>query len=461
MSYFFLPIGLVLPTACGWLLLRLVEGKTPVLDRYERWVAGFVLGGILTTYLIFLTEVIGIGSFSLLSMLLTQLVLVGVLGGLYWKNRSTLTKNFQLPTFKSSPWKMWQKVITGILGFWVLVKLISGFILLIGPAYFDDTISNWNIRGKAFFIHQELILELEPGKGTGISSYPQAISLQKAWLAHLNGGWHEGLVNSMHMLFYLAALALVFFALRRLMDLKWSMLGTYLLSSIPLYTMHGFVAYGDGFLSVVIFLALSWVFFAARSQKDERMTLLKLGAIAAGLLVFTKSEAMLLHLPPLLILVGGLLVLGGFTAAQKKSALLWYGVCIGSVLVPWTVFKWMNDLAFGNAKAVSGMTLEWHEGVLRAIGLNTLLEGNWSLLPVLFVGLLIAKWRTAFRSSLVILTGFFFAVWLGQLPIFMFTSLYVEAINQTGYARGIIHLIPVVVVIVMILLRETIKNSDQ
>jgi hypothetical protein len=409
---------------------------------------------------IFLTEITGIGSFSFLSMLLTQLILIGILGGLYWKNRSNLTTSYQLPATNSSPWKPWQKIAAGILGVWILVKLISGFILLIGPAYFDDTISNWNLRGKAFYVHEELLLELEPGKGTGIGSYPQAVPLLKTWLAHLNGSWHEGLVNSIHMLWYLAALSLVYCALRRLLSIQWALLGTYLLASVPLYLLHGSAAYGDCFLSVVIFLMLSWAYFALRSKEGERQSFIRLSAIAAGLLVFTKSEALLLHLPPLAIIVLGMLIVGGFTAAQKKSTILWYCTAIAAVLVPWILFKWMNDLGFGNAKEVSGMTLEWHEGVLRAIGLNTFLEGNWSLLPVLFVGLVIAKWKMAFTSSLIVFTGFFFMVWLGQLPIYMFTPLHVEALNQTGYARGIIHLIPIVVFVVIVLLREILEKRN-
>ena len=465
MTYLWLPIGLLLPTTCGWLLLRIAEWQSPVLYKFERWIAGFVLGGIFTTYLIFLLEVIGIGSFSFLSMLLTQLFLLMILGGIYWKNKSKLANNCGEVSPRSvlniSSWATWQKIAAGILGLWIIIKLISGLILLMGPAYFDDTISNWNIRGKAFYTAQELVLELEPGKGAGIGSYPQAIPLQKTWLAHLNSGWHEGLINSLHILWYLSALALVFFALRRLMNLRWAMLGTYILTSIPLFAMHGFSAYGDCYLSIIIFIALSWLFFAARSEDNERMSFIKIGAIAAGLLVYTKSEAMLLHLPPLAILVIGLMIFGGFTAAQKKIAILWYGLCVSVVLIPWTLFKWMNGLGFGNAKDVSGMTLEWHEGVLRAIGLNTFFEGNWSLLPILFLGLIIAKWRTALRSKLIILVGFVFMVILGQLPIYMFTGLYVEALNQTGYARGIIHLIPVVVVVTTILLKETIKDSDQ
>ncbi|MDA1292779.1 MAG: hypothetical protein O3A81_03305 [bacterium] len=453
MSYIWLPVGLLLPTVCGWLLLRLVEGATPVLFTWERWIAGFVLGGIFTTYAIFLTEVTGIGSFSFLSMLVTQLVLLGIL------KRSAPTIHYPLSTIHSTPWKLWQKITTGILAAWFLAKLISGMIFVSGPAYFDDTISNWNLRAKAFYHHQELILEVIPGKGTGIGSYPQSVSLLKTWLMHLNGSWHEGLANSIHILWYLSALSLLFFALRRLMSLQWALLGTYVLSSVPLYLVHGSSAYGDCFLSVVIFLALSWVYFAATSKKAQRLSFIRLGAVAAGLLVYTKNEAILLHLPPLAVIIIGLLVIGGFSAKEKKATLLWYGSCVSAVLIPWITFKWMNNLAFGNAKDVSGLTLEWHEGVLRAIGLNTFWEGNWNLLPVLFFGLVIAQWRAAFRSPLIILTGFFFMVVIGQLPIYMFTSLYIEALNQTGYARGIIHLIPIVVFVSTVLL-ERMKREE-
>jgi hypothetical protein len=41
----------------------------------------------------------------------------------------------------------------------------------------------------------------------------------------------------------------------------------------------------------------------------------------------------------------------------------------------------------------------------------------------------------------------------------MFTGLHVEALNQTGYARGIIHLIPVVVVITTILLKDILEKN--
>lgn len=457
MHYLWLPIGIAPSILCGWLLLRLLEGNTPVLFKSERWIAGFVLGGILTTFCIFLTEILHLGSFSFLSMFIVQLALVLLLSGIYFKRNPTDSTNL---VFAASPsWLLWQKIVAGMLSVWFVLKIIAGYILLIGPAYFDDVLSNWNMRGKVFFYAKHLLLEFEPGKGTGISSYPLSVPLLKTWLAHINGGWHEGLVNSIHMLWYLAAIALVFFALRRLVNVQWAALGAYILGSVPLFTMHGSTPYADCFLSVVIFLAVSWLFFAARTQGDERMSYIRIGAVANALMIWTKNEALLLHLPPIVFLLILVLIIAKFSSAQKRSALLWY---IGSILCiagPWIAFKWVHHLGFGNAKNVSAMTLEWHEGVLNAIGMNTLFEGNWSLLPIVFLGLCIFSWRTVLKTPLCILVGFIAIVWVGQLPIYLLTAVYIEALNQTGYARGIVHLVPLVVVVVTILMREVFERD--
>ncbi len=455
-----LPIGMILPTLCGWLLLRATEGDTPVLHRTERIVAGFVLGGVLTTYVIFLTDVTHMGNFGFLSMLLTQIILALLLGAFCLRQQYKKTIHYPLSTihYPNTSLLSWQKTLAIVLGLWLAIKLIAGFIFLIGPAYFDDTISNWNLRGKAFYVAKHMVLDI-PGNQE-ISSYPPSIPLLKTWLANVSGGWHEGLINSMHILWYIAALYLVYCIARRLMSTSWALLAAYLLGSVPLYVMHGASAYGDCFLSAVLFLAVAWMFLAARSPSPERMAFLRIGSIAAGLLIFTKNEALLLHVPPLLLLLIGLLLLGKFTRKEKLAACTWYALSITAVGIPWITYKVAQGLTFGNAKGISGFDITWHAGVLKAIGSSTFLMGSWSLLPILFAGLLVLRFKTALRTPLVILTGFFLMVWLGQLPIYMLTPLYVEAVGQTGYARGIIQLIPIVVLITTVLLRDVVGRRS-
>jgi hypothetical protein len=458
MTYLWLPIGLLLPSISGWLALRLLEGKTPVLFRVERMIAGLCVGILLTMFITFVVHTVGIVSLSLLGMLGVQLMTAIALGALYYSKKSTFGPS---PIAASSQLLPWQKIATGVFGLWIAAKIVAGFIFLIGPPYYDDVMTNWNMRGKAFFVQQELVLEIEPGKAGGVASYPQAVPLTKTWLAQLNGDWHEGLVNSIHIVWYICALALIFFALRRMLSLPWSLLGVYILSSIPLYSMHGMIAYTDLYLSILLLLSLSFLFFAANNTGEQRASFLKMGALLTGMLVYTKNEALLLHLPPIVLLVVLTMVLGKFTSKEKRSTILWYSGSIASFLIPWLAFKWINGLSFGNAKSISGLDIEWHEGVLRAIGFNTFFEGNWNILPVLFIGLCIAKWRHILYTPLGILVGFVLAVWLGQLPIYMFTSLYIEALNQTGYARGLIHLLPVVVMVTTILLHSILHRKSE
>lgn len=450
-AFLALPIGLAFPTLIGWLLLRIAEGSKPVLFTFERWIAGFVLGCIAAMYAIFLTEISGIGSFSVWSMLLTQSILIAGLGFWYYTKRSTYgvspALNLHIATLP-----LWQKIVFGLAGVWVLAKLAAGCVVLAGPAYFDDVVSNWNMRGKAFYVDQQLVLDID----RNIAAYPQSVPLVKTWLANLHGSWSEALVNMPHILWYISLLALVFFALRRRLSTAWALLGTYILASIPFVVMHGAVAYADLFLSSVIFLAVSWLYFAARSNEPARSTFLRIGAIATALLIFTKNEALLLHLPPILLLFTGVLLV----SKEQKNKLLWYGIAVAAVLLPWVLFKWTNNLNFGNAKEVSGMVLEWHAGVLQAIFSNTFLEGNWSLLPGVFFGLLLLHRVAIVRTALCIPVFFVLIVIAGQLPIYLLTNLYVEAINQTGYARGILHLVPLIVFCSTILLRSSVENEQ-
>ena len=458
MMFLLFPIGILLPTLVGWLTVRLVEGNVSVLQPIERWVAGFAIGTIVVPFVWFLTEITGIGNFGLLSLLLTQVLLIIGLGLLWYRRKASFAA---APTLhQDTAWQPWQKLTAALLGLWFIAKSVAAWVLLIGPAYYDDTVKNWNFRGKMYFEHKELVLQAVPGKDIGVGSYPPTVPLLKTWLASLTGGWTEWVVNAVHILWFFAALALLYFVLRRLMNSIWSLLGVYLLSSLPLYLVHGGSAYADQFLSLGIFMAVAWLFLALRNEGATRESFLRLSALATGLLVFTKNEALLLYLPVLGVFVAIVLATSFLSNREKRVTVLWYGGSVAAITVPWLVFKWMNSLTFGNAKSASGMlNLQWHGGVLQTIFLNNFFMAHWLLLPALITALLIVCRNTAFKTPLVICTGFFLAMFTAQLPLYLFTELYTEALNQTGYARGVLHIIPVAVLVSTVCLREKFRQS--
>ena len=458
MSYLWLPIGLALPTLSGWLLLGLFERKKNVLFTTERVAMGFVLGGTGMMFVTFVLNAIGLIGFTLFGFLIVQIIVTAILGGLFWKLKPLIAD--RLPLIADTPFSPIQKVCVGLFAVWFIAKIISMAILLAGPAYTDDAMNNWNLRAKSYVQMHTLVLEIEPGKGVGVGSYPPTVPMLKAWLTIVNGStWNEGLANMIQLLWFVAAVCLVCCSVRRIRGKKWGLIAAYVLSSIPLFVIHGAVPYADLFLSLHVFLAVSLLYHAvAATDAEDRMTFLRLGALAAAMLTFTKNESILLHLPPLLVLlVLSLIYLtktGKLTKNQSLKALGWYAGTIACVLLPWLIFKWAHGLQFGNAKGITGLGMTWHDGVFYAIGINTFHEGNWALLPALLIGLMIIRFRTAFFTSAFILSAFLIMVIAGQIPIYVLTPLATEALNQTGYARGMIHLVPVAVLLAVMLGRD-------
>ncbi|PIR53054.1 hypothetical protein COU76_03305 [Candidatus Peregrinibacteria bacterium CG10_big_fil_rev_8_21_14_0_10_49_10] len=462
MTLFLLPVGLLFPTLCGWFAIALLERGHPVLQRIERWTLSVTLGITLTMYLSFLSEVLGLIKFTSIGLFSVQMFTALALGMLWMRCKVLWSPSSALPALPASP-RLSQRarIVVVLLCVWTLIKLLGGFAMLTGtPAYEDDVYNNWNMRGKLFYVTQEYTLEYEAGNelvsSGGVNSYPITVPLFKTWLATLAGDWDEGLVNSIHMVWFLATLLLVYWTLRRRMRSTWALGGTYLLSSLPLYMVNATTPYADAFLSLHVFAALSLLYGALISEKPEhRYSFLRLGGLATALLIFTKNEALIMHLPVLLLLlflsVRVLAKSESIDRSDLRTAARHYVVFMGVVLVPWVVFKLVHNLPFGNAKSVLHLTLAWQKGVATAIAINTFFEGNWALLFPLLLGLLFAARREAFRFPTALFTGYLFFVVLGQFPLYFFTGISTEAVNQTGYARGFVQLAPVAVTLLTLL----------
>lgn len=468
MMLLWLPVGLLLPTLSGWLLMRLLEGRSPVLLRLERWTLAFVLGLTLTMECTFLLHISHVLAFTRLGFLSTQLLLTAILLILFLIQRRHSPPHLPTP-YARRPTPFWLALVIILASLWLLFKFFAGSTILVTtPPYFDDTLKNWNLRGKVFFLSHELNLSMEIPKTTEInplSSYPPTVPMVKAWLASLAGQWDEGLVNSIHPLWFLAALFLLGAALRRRLPFPWAFLGIYLLASLPLYFLHGVNAYADVFLSVHLFAAVSLLFCGvAEADTGRRATFLRLSALATALLVFTKNEALVLHLPLLIaLLLGSLVILVRSGHMQKReagNALLWFVGWGVALALPWFLFKWSHGLTFGNAKSLSAGALGWQPGVPTALWVNTFLEGNWLLLFPLFCLLIIVLWRRAFTGPLALLSLFLIASLLLQISLFLFTSLAPEAINQTGFARGVLQLAPLIV-FTMVILIQTVFTRER
>jgi hypothetical protein len=243
-----------------------------------------------------------------------------------------------------------------------------------------------------------------------------------------------------------------------MMNTSWTLLGVYLLGSMPLYMMHGTNTYADAYMSVHVMLAASFVFLALREKdRSAMLPLFRIAAVLTGILPFVKNEGLLLYAPPLaLITIIGLFVKfrrQEMTMKDIGTILLWFAGFAALCALPWLIFKWENGMTFGNAKPFTTLGIGWQEGVLIAILINNFSEGNWLLMLPLLILLIIWRKKAAF-GSFIPLTAFVMIVVVGQWFLYLFTGLAWEARMQTGLARGIVQMMPTITVLTGLLLAD-------
>lgn len=488
-------LAILLPMILGAVVLLSLEGTTRVLSWLERLTLGFVSGMTLLTYAAFIGNVAMGLPFSTLGFLGTWVVLVlialacayvrgvriEIANGKWRIANMSLLEPGASSQFPPTPrlrgagalrnYPLWSKILVGIFVCTVIIRICMGaMVAATTPPYFDDTLNNWNLRGKLYYATQTYTLLLpmqKPGEvPSALSAYPPMVPLAKAFTATLAGTWSDGLVDILHVSWFIAVLLIVFAFLRRHSGTLWACVGAGVLGSLPLFLMHGVNAYSDIAMSGHIAAALTFLCTAVMATSPrERETAFRIAIFFAALFPFVKNEGLLLYLTTFAAFASlSIIYLLWQKHMEKKEALrlIVFGVaCAALLILPWLMFKWMNNMPFGNAKAVSNLQVGWQQGVLFAVTINTFFEGNWNILFALFLLLLGWQWKMAWRTPVVILVGFILLLWVAQILLFLFTSLSYEALMQTGYARGLIHLVPLVVCVTITLLSEIVMPNDQ
>lgn len=439
----------LVPSLLGVLAIRLCEGKESVLYRLERLNMGVLLGVTIAMFSLFLLNVylgIPIGFFE---MMVTQLCLILLFGVILFSK--------QIPLFPSqAPGKnatlvlpAWQKTCMALFLIFIVAKL---YIILQNayyiPTFFDDGLDNWNIRAKKYLLYESIQDHGQDSESIFLA-YPPTISLFKAWASLLYGEWNESFMKLIQTVWFAQVLIAMFFFLQRCLTRFASFVGIYLLSSIPLIAVHAFSSYTDLFLAAHLYTAVFCLLCAFQSSATtKRRSFLFLGTLTTALMVFTKNEALLLYLPPCLLIIAFLLLQNLVRISSWKERIqfvLPHILLLIAVIAPWLLFKFNLGLYFGNAKPLHETTLLFEPIAFMQILRMLFTEGSWNLLFPAILLFIFLKPSSLKQPRTAILGIFLLVVLLGQMAIFCFTSLSVEAMYKTGYNRGVLHLAPLLV----------------
>ena len=463
-------VGIAIPLALGWLSLLLLERHAPVLGRAERWFFALVLGPTEFALLAFTPHVLGLTQLNLFGFLMPSgILLIGLLA--IAKRTHAFAARTHQPAY--APGMPLPKLIkTGILILcvWTAIKILAGaFDLLSVPTYWDDSFNNWNMRGKMYYETQMLQLEIPVGNGTiqdsgGVGSYPPSVPMLKAWLSVLRGSWEEPLVNGLHLIWLTGLLGSFFFALRRRLSPLLSLGGVNLLVSLPLFLIQATNPYADVFMASHVFLGMLCLFVLAEEHDAAKTkTWIKVFGFILGMMFFTKNEATVLYAPLMALMLLWIL-------AEKKKSGTMHGEelrklfamsALAALLLaaPWILFKWSNGLTFGNAKSVSGLRIAFDLRAVQAIWYHLTREPNWLLLPLVTPLTIVLSGKQAFRLPEGVLTVFLMLAIATQFLIFTFTPLATEAIMQTGLSRGLLHVMPVMMLLTILLLEKLVRKE--
>lgn len=469
MNFLALALGILVPALIGWCAVNLVEYQSSVLTGTERTGWSLILGPTLTMLIAFLLAAAGITDFSVAGFLIPTVGLLLLLA-LTASKLGCLFPPDHTVSSATEP-RGWQRIGILLLAVWTALKLLAGAYDLVSvPTYWDDSFNNWNMRGKIFYATRLPVLEIPVGNGVvqtaqGVSSYPPALPLMKTWVSVIRGSWQEPVVNGVQLI-WVAGLLIVFYGfLRRRFGVLHSLFGVSVLVSLPLVLIQSMNPYAEIFVAAHLLITVSALFLLA-DARDARSAsgLLRLFAFSLGLLLFTKNEATVIYAPVLVVLA--LIVLvplvkrGVLTGASvRKHGLLALGLLL-LLALPWFAFKWTHGLTFGNAKAVSGVTIEFSGRALWAIWHHLSHEPNELFLPLLLPLTLIAAGRKAFRLPVAVLSLFVIATVGMQLVLFVFVkALETEAVMQTGISRGLIQIAPLGVLLLMLLGKDLLKNE--
>ncbi len=467
-----LAIAMLVPALPGWLALRLCEGRSPVLHRTERIVWSMILGPslcMLVTTMVFWT---GLISLDLPGFLLPWTAVSVVLFLVAWKC-GLLRKKPEGPVVllhESCRLSRLQWTAVAVLMAWTAVKLGAGaFNLVSTPTYWDDSFNNWNMRGKIFFVTKDLLPDLhgetiQLSSSGGTSSYPPNVALTKAWMANLYGTWNDQFENSVHFVWFALLICAFFFTLRRFGGTALSLFGVYLLVSMPLMLLHGTNPYADVFVAMHLFVTVSCLLqmSLANDHSSFRRWCVLFG-LSAALLTFTKNEGTALYLPlcmtAALWIVWRKIVRGMMTGRQALTFVLAGVAVFTGIASPWFLYKVINHLSFGNGKYLSDLSLSFHADALNAIVFQLTREANFLLLPFVLLVTAIAGWKRLLVLPYSILAFIGMVAGALQIGIFVFTALATEAVMQTGLARGMLHVSPLLLLLVILVWNDLWKRS--
>jgi hypothetical protein len=331
-TFLAISVHLLFDAAAGWSLLG---PRTKEDSGGERLVFSVLVGMYLETVSIATVTFLGVSLNAALAIV-GGLMLAAISVALYRRGFLGPKLAGGRPTFYE--WALIAAVGERILfGLWQLNRM---------PTYFQDALMHWSGRARALYGGVNWSFDstspLFMGAYNGNNNYPLNLVLWRAATAKLNGEWNEVISRADGLIFFLAIVATLWLAVRRISRQRWlAAVAAFTAAAVPLHAWHVAAGYSD--IAVEAFCVACVAAILGRRWFWA-------GLLAAGA-AWTKNDALLMYLPGLL--------LAAIVMRQRwrDTAEFLLGLM---TIIPWLLFNVIHHLGVTPV----GSQVAWHPGAL-------------------------------------------------------------------------------------------------
>jgi len=333
---------------------------------------------------------------------------------------------------------------------------LSFFRSLIRPLASYDSIAIYAVRAKAIFLAGGIPQDFFSGITQSFpnSSYPLMLPISEAWIYAFLGRVGDLAVKIVFPLFFLAMLAVFFYAVKEFFGRKEAFIFTFILGTIPQLARFSTVGYAD--LILTFYFTSSFVYLF-RWMKNLKTRHLALSGLLMGLALWTKTEGWAFFLSAILMLA--VFCTKAFRKDRRIFAKAVIFILIALMMgLPW-VFTVKNtglrneayDLGSLSVTSFFGSIMNFERCPRIAYEFQKQFFGpkKWNILWIIFLALFFLNIKSVFKGDLLYPTLLLMLVMTGYAYSYLLMSLKEgEPINWyigSSLSRRFIHFAPLAV----------------
>lgn len=431
MIYIRLLFAVFVPFYLGYLLTALILNKEEDSSLPERLALSYLIGTGVFSFYVFLANWMGV-RLDLISILLASLVLfIPLQAAVLWKRSMFLNFRFKKP-------QAFSPIELALLIYVTLKLAYSFFEATVKPVTAWDAFGHHLFKSKAIFLDKTINPATLQYIYNGLG-YPMNIPINVSLIYICLGQWNDALGQVMFPLLFVCAIVLLYSSLARYTSRLTSLIGSFILTSLPIVFFHSTVSYTD--LPVAIY-NLAAVMFLFNYIKTMNFKYIWVASLLTACALWTKNEATgyllmnaaVFSIPILIKNKNKLRLLINTMGTYLSSSLL--------VFSAWSFYIAHERLVFAGTIERSGLTDCFARigPVMNIFLIKLCLDGNWNIFWFLFAILVLIRIVYILRDSsgylLMLIFSyilFFIVYYITALP-----GIYQFVFNGTVLCRNFI-----------------------